>query len=83
MIGPRRLRDPVRSLGIPELPPIPMAAGVDQTWAMLAALKHNVETLNGARGEPISKLASNASLEDVVKTVNLIIERLSYGRPAA
>lgn len=41
-----------------------------------SALKENIETLTGARGTRIKKLASDAALADVISKINEILDVL-------
>lgn len=54
------------------IPQVPTSVD-SQTRSVLAALKENIETLNGQRGQPIAKLDSTATLADVISKINEII----------
>jgi len=54
------------------IPQIPVSVD-SQTRAVLAALKENIETMSGQRGQAIAKLDSSATLADVISKINEII----------
>jgi hypothetical protein len=57
---------------IPTPPP-----GYPDLREMLTAVKENIELLTGVRGTKLTPLQSNATLADVIATVNKIVDRLS------
>lgn len=59
-------------------PSIPSINVPDQRIAsLLRPMKENLEILNGTRGGKIPELSANASLSDVIISVNTIIARLN------
>ncbi len=58
-------------------PAIPnIAPGLANEYAVLGALKENVEQITGQRGGTIQPLSPAATLPDVVAKLNEVIDRL-------
>lgn len=49
-------------------------------YALLTAIKENVETITGARAKtsPITKLKADADLSAVISKINEVIARINY-----
>lgn len=59
-------------------PAIPAVNVKDQSIAaVLRPLKENVEILTGQRGDSLTKLNTSATLEEVISTINTLIDRLN------
>lgn len=60
-------------------PAIPSGAGVRDapTARVLAALKTNIDIITGAVGGEVPALPSDATLADVISTLNAIIRRIN------
>jgi len=55
------------------IPPVPKSSAGTDRQPFDVALKENVETLMGLRGEKIAPLKSSASLDDVINKVNELV----------
>lgn len=55
---------------------IPAVSITSKDYAVLAALKTNVESLTGQTGGKITKLGETATLADVIVKINQLIDRL-------
>jgi hypothetical protein len=59
-------------------PAIPAVSVQDQQIAsLLRPMKENIEILTGQRGGSLTKLASDATLSDVINKLNTVIDRLN------
>ena len=59
-------------------PAIPAVAVQDhQVASLLRPIKENLEILTGQRGGPLTKLATDATLSDVINKLNTVIDRLN------
>lgn len=59
----------------PAIPAISVDDG--RLGAILRPLKENVEIMTGVRGAPLVELPSNATLTDIISTLNSVIVRLN------
>jgi hypothetical protein len=59
-------------------PAIPAVSVLDkQIASLLRQMKENIEILTGQRGGSLTKLASDATLSDVINKLNTVIDRLN------
>jgi hypothetical protein len=59
-------------------PSIPSVNVADpQMNSILNSIKANIEIMTGVRSDPLSTVASNATLAEVIAAVNLLIERMN------
>lgn len=59
-------------------PSIPAVNVADQRIAsLLRPMKENIESITGVRGKPLAQLPDDATLADVISTINAIIARLN------
>lgn len=61
----------MKKQAIPDVPP-----GEEATRKLLQALKQNVEVISGRQRNAITKLATTATLADVVSKLNEVINQL-------